>query len=71
MKETNKKERLKWTLMKTIGIKNKDQNKILTDQNIKKYMKKTRDQNRLKLIPDWPNMKRIENFGENGIFQFT
>jgi hypothetical protein len=34
-------------------------------------MKKTRDQNRLNLIPDWPNMKRIEIFGENGIFEFT
>jgi hypothetical protein len=34
-------------------------------------MKKTRDQNWLNLIPDWPNMKRIEKFGENGIFQFT
>jgi len=63
--------------MKTKGItykKNWDQNRnneILTDQNIKKYMKKTRDQNWLNLIPDWPNMKRIEKFGENGIFQFT
>jgi hypothetical protein len=53
MKETGKKkkDRLKWTLMKTKGItykKNWDQNRnneILTDQNIKKYMKKTRDQN--------------------------